>query len=633
MWLKIGEKSQLLIVFITININSWGQEVIPKVTDQLYPSTAASMSGFIGQKLDASYNNRILAQDVNRFVEPFRNRNEDRCWQSEFWGKWFTSAVLAYRYQPQPKLKAIIDDAVGKLIQTQTEDGYIGNYASDKRLEQWDVWGRKYCLLGLLSYYDLTGDKRSLRAAQGVANHLMKELVDKKVKIVQKGNHRGMAASSILEPITLLYARTGDRRYLQFAEEIVQQWESVDGPQLISKAGVDVAKRFPVPEKNWFGYEQGQKAYEMMSCYEGLLELYRLTGNQTYKTAVEKVWENIKNTEINVAGSGSSMEAWFGGKKLQPLVSRHYQETCVTATWIKLSQQLLRLTGEAKYADAIEVSYYNALLGSMLPDGSGWAKYSPILGIRNEGEDQCKMGTNCCVASGPRGQFTLPLTTVMARRNGFTTNFFIPGSYKIKTPKGQTAELVQETLYPVNGTVNLSIRIPKQESFAVSIRIPEWSKQTTLTLNGENISGVQAGTYTEVKRLWKQGDKLVLTLDMRGRIEQIKGLPSYLAIVRGPIVLARDSRMTGATDIDEMITPVVEKDGYVPLEWVENPNNKNIWMSFKTPCLVGSYRAEEYAAPVLLTFCDYASAGNTYSENSRFRVWFPQLLDPTKKLE
>jgi DUF1680 family protein len=103
------------------------------------------------------------------------------------------------------------------------------------------------------------------------------------------------------------------------------------------------------------------------------------------------------------------VECWFGGKQLQVMPIAHYQETCVTATWIKLSQQLLRLTGDAKYADAIEQTYYNALLGSMKPDGSDWAKYSPLAGQRLEGGEQCGMGLNCCVASGPRGLFTLPL--------------------------------------------------------------------------------------------------------------------------------------------------------------------------------------------------------------------------------
>ena len=217
--------------------------------------------------------NRILSQDVDRLIEPFRNRNEDHCWQGEFWGKWFTSAVLAYRYRPEPALKAVLDRAVSDLISTQSPDGYIGNYAKANRLEQWDIWGRKYCMLGLLAYYDITLDVKSLDAAGKLADHLIKELAENKALIVEKGNFKGMPASSILEPITQLYVRTNDKKYLSFAEEIIQQWESPVCPQLISKSATAVGSRFPFPAVEQWA-TQWQKAYEMMSCYESLLELY-----------------------------------------------------------------------------------------------------------------------------------------------------------------------------------------------------------------------------------------------------------------------------------------------------------------------------------------------------------------------
>jgi hypothetical protein len=117
---------------------------------------------------------------------------------------------------------------------------------------------------------------------------------------------------------------------------------------------------------------------------------------------------------------------------------------------------------------------------------------------------------------------------------------------------------------------------------------------------------------------------------MRGRIEHIEGQPSYMAVVRGPVVLARNRRMEGDADIDEIITPVLTKAGYVPLEAVP-ADNENVWMLFKAPCLVGSYREEASSKPVSLSFCDYGSAGNTYNEQSRLRVWLPQLLEPSKK--
>ncbi len=621
----------LICLIVCLQKNSSAQTVSTAIPDRLTAASTVTMTGYVGEKLDLAYQNRILAQSLDRLVQPFSNRTEDRCWQTEFWGKWFTSAVLAYRYKPRTDLKSKLDSAVTLLLRTQTADGYIGNYAPDKQLEQWDIWGRKYCMLGLLSYYDLTRDPKSLQGAAKEADYLMKELSDKKAFIVQKGNHRGMAATSILEPFTQLYLRTRNKRYLDFAEEIVREWESPMGPQLISKADINVAERFPIPEKSWWGYEQGQKAYEMMSCYEGLLELYRITGKVAYRTAVEKVWENIRSTEINVVGSGSSMECWFGGKALQPLVAKHYQETCVTATWIKLSQQLLRLTGEAKYADAIEQSFYNGLLGSMTPNGASWAKYSPLTGIRTEGEDQCRMGLNCCVASGPRGLFTIPLTSVMQAKEGVTINFFNPGTYHTNTPAGQAAALVQETGYPADGVVHISLQVGKPEAFTVKVRIPGWSKAAVLTVNGAPVSAVRAGDYMPISREWKSGDKIELALDMRGRIEVIEGRPSYQAIVRGPVVLVRDKRMSGEADVDETITPILNKDGFVDMEPAAGTGKNGIWLCFSIPCMVGSYRAEASGKPVPLLFCDYASGGNTYTEASHFRTWFPQLIDPSKK--
>jgi len=617
----------ICFLLLTLSINLMGQKIIkPAKNDTLFPAQSATLGGFVGGRLDASYQNRILAQDVNRLVEPFRNRTEDRCWQSEFWGKWFTSAVTAYRYRPEPQLKAKLDQAVSSLLSTQTPDGYIGNYAENKQLEQWDIWGRKYCMLGLLAYYDLTKDNNTLLAVKKLADHLIKELADKNALIVKKGNHHGMAASSVLEPICQLYSRTGDQRYLDFANEIVREWETPEGPQLISKSGIDVAKRFPKPQ-NWFGAEQGQKAYEMMSCYEGLLELYRLTGKTEYRDAVEKTWQNIFDTEINISGSGSGVECWFGGKRLQTMHIDHYQETCVTATWIKLSQQLLRLTGEVKYADAIEQTYYNALLGSMYTDGSDWAKYSPLAGRRLQGSEQCGMGLNCCVASGPRGLFTLPLTAVMNEKDGISVNFFVDGSYHLLTPGGKPMEVIQQTDYPVSGSISIKMIAPKEEQIKVRIRIPIWSQQSILTINGQPVENIVPGKYAEISRVWKSGDVISLMVDMRGRIVHMGELPKNIAIVRGPIVLTRDARL-GNPHVDETIKPVLDKDGFVNLE-PAGTNQDGIWMKYKGSFMIESHKEAENN-PVDITFCDYASAGNTLDEHSWFRVWLQQSFDPRK---
>src|SRR5690606_13203686 len=252
-----------------------------------------------------------------------------------------------------------------------------------------------------------------------------------------------------------------------------------------------------------------------MSCYEGLLELYRVTGETSYREAVENTWQNIRETEINIAGSGASEEMWFGGRQLQTLPITHYQETCVTVTWIKLNQQLLRLTGNARYADEIERAYYNALLGALNRNASDWAKYTPLNGQRLPGSGQCGMDLNCCNASGPRGQFTLPLTAVMANEEGVSVNFFASGEYLLETPQGNPIVLKQQTDYPTVGSVELSMGLSVPEELTLRLRIPAWSKVSSVTVNGVPQTGVQTGTYFEVTRKWIPTDRITLVLDMR----------------------------------------------------------------------------------------------------------------------
>ena len=619
---------------ITILLFLSAQFVCPQTTvkstvhDKLTPVTSAKINRHAGEKFNVSYQNRILAQDVHTLVHPFTVRDEHRCWQGEFWGKWLTSAVLAYQYNPTPVLADKLKEAVEELIKTQTPDGYIGNYAPESRLQAWDIWGRKYCLLGLIAYYDTFKDRTALQAATKQADCLIRELTERNAKIVRLGSHRGMAASSVLEPICQLYVRTGDKKYLDFAEEIIREWETPDGPQLLSKADIPVGKRFPKPDRNnWYGWDQGQKAYEMMSCYEGLLELYRLTGKEEYKKAAGKTWQSIMDTELNIAGSGSAMEAWFSGKELQTMPIEHYQETCVTVTWLKFNQQLLRLTGEAKYADAIEQTFYNALLGSMRPDGSDWAKYTPLYGQRLKGSEQCGMGLNCCNASGPRGLFTIPLTAVMNSEKGPYINFYLDGSYELKTPANRPVTLHQKTDYPLSGQIDIQLQLQKEEKMDIALRIPLWSEKSTVTVNGTPVENVVPGEYLILNRTWENNDEISIGFEMKGKIHTMHANPTYIAITRGPIVLSRDERLKG-TALEAILRPVVNEDKYIDLI-LKDHSGKDIWMVFSAKFIPESY-AEYGAEPVETELCDYASAGNAMMTYPFFKVWMPQLYDPRK---
>lgn len=573
------------------------------------PLHDVQLGGYLGRKLDLCVRNRIFAVDPRQLVEPFRHRQERQCWQTEFWGKWFLSATAACEYTGNQEWQARLRQSVQELLATQSPDGYIGNYAPDSHLKAWDVWGQKYTLLGLLAWHSLTADPASLEGARRLADHLLGEVGPGKADIVTLGLYRGMASSSVLEPVVQLYRRTRDERYLRFAEHIVARWYSPRGPHLIEKAlaGVPVAERFPRP-KNWWSWENGQKAYEMMSCYDGLLELYGETGWADCLSAAVRTYQNIHDTEINVAGSGASDECWYGGQAHQAQPAHHTMETCVATSWMQLCARLLRITGDARFGDEIEQTAYNALLCAMTHDGSSFAQYSALEGIRELGPPQCGMGLNCCVANGPRGIMLLPEAAVMMHQEGPAVILYSTGVWRLRLPSGVSCGLTAKTDYPASGNVDLVLSPERPVSFPLRLRIPAWSRETSLAVNGSPLGGVQPGAWALVERLWRPGDRVSLRLDMRGRIlRATDSSRSYVAVARGPVALARDVRLAQPGSIGETVAGIPKEQEYLALKGVTPP--AGIEMAFV---------AGAGGEPRL---CDYASAGNTWDDRSRFRVW------------
>jgi DUF1680 family protein len=597
---------------------------VPDVIHRGDPSTI-KLGGFLGGKMDACMEHRVKEQDVSHLTEPFFHKTETHRWQSEFWGKWMLGAAQTYRYTHDPVLMDSIKAGVERILASQLPNGYIGNYSEAAQLQQWDVWGRKYTLLGLLSYYDLTGDKKVLVACRRLADHLLTQLGPGKTNIVATGNYFGMASSSILEPMVLLYRRTADKRYLDFAEYIVAQWETEQGPRLLSKAeaGVPVAERFPHPasmHKEWFSPFNGQKAYEMMSCYEGLLELYKITGRSEYLSAVEKTARSIMDTEINIAGSGSAFECWYHGKEQQTRPTYHTMETCVTVTWMKLCQNLLALTGDPRYADQIEATAYNALLASLKSDASQFAMYSPLIGQHYVGQGQCGMHINCCSANGPRAFALLPQFAAMQGNQEIVVNLYTDFSAEIALDKKRKVNIKQQTAYPLEGDIKIRIDSDKPEVFTVALRIPAWSKDNSISVNGEILDGVTAGAYFKINRTWRKGDVIQLQLDVRARLVRENG---HASLVKGPVVLARDNRFADGL-VDEE-AQIVEKDGYVELSpVVDKP--AEMWMAFTAPLIVGVNPGNEDQLKQI-HFCDFASAGNTLEQDSRHRAWILETLN------
>jgi DUF1680 family protein len=607
---------------LTFTNLSW-VPALPTVSDRLHflPPGRIVIRGDWAQPITNCLEHRVLSQDVNALVQPFRARVDKTEWRSEFWGKWITSAELAGRWNTDPRLRPLIERAVTNLLATQSADGYLGAYASENHLWNWDIWGRKYTLLGLLGWQELSGDPAPLQAAQKLANHLLTEVGPQRLEVDMFLHDMwgGMACSSVIEPMVLLYRRTGDTRYLDFAQWVVREWERPGGPDILRKAlrGEPVFNMFPGPKPVIKDYMDAghSKAYEMMSCFEGLLELHRVTGRPEFRDAAIRVFKNIADTEITAIGSGSDWERWCDGARRQTEPWQKGIETCVTVTWIKFAAQLQRLTGEAPYGDFIETAAFNALFGSLNTNGDWFCHHAPLAGVKEKAPEQCQMHQNCCVASGPRGLMLLPILALMQDDEGPAINLY--GSLEATTilPSSNRVKITQTTDYPIGDTVRISLVPAKPETFPIKLRIPAWSTTTKIKINGKSQTSPTPGQWLTLRRPWRAGDVITVRFDMAARVIQAPENPRYASITRGPLVLARDARLGG--DVNAAVRLRTDRSGRVPLKVLPTPFPGQIWSCWRAPLKNGKS----------ITLCDFASAGNTWSDASQYRVWLLQA-DP-----
>lgn len=618
----------LVIFILTFALFANGQNRIFKVNNFFeYNSFSPHLNGYLGKKLNIAIDG-VKARNIEEIVEPFRHREETWMWQTEFWGKWITSAILSYSYKKDAELLSFIDTAYSALVATQTSDGYIGNYRYDNHLEQWDIWGRKYVMLGLIAYYDMNPlkNEKAIDVAQKEADYLIKEINQQGKSIVQLGNYRGLASGSVLEPIVLLYERTGLKKYLDFALSIVDAWEKAGESQLITKAlnGVPVSERIPLkPGQPW--NLSGQKSYEMMSCYEGLLELYQVTGNKDYLKATEMTAQNIIDDEINIIGTGSASECWFHGKEKQMEDIINANEICVTTTWIKLCNRLFLLTGNPKYLEQIEKSMYNALTAGLTPDGKTYAKYPPMQGVRMYSGGQCGLELNCCGANGTRAFALYPKLMYTKNNEALFVNLYEQSTDSFYTKSGNKVQIQQNTSFPKRDTVVIVVNPGKSENFTIALRMPSWGGVTQLSVNGFDYETYGGLEYQKITRNWEKGDRIFLKFDMKAKIHKLN---NYFAFSKGPIVLARDNRFHDGYIYEPAFLPETSND---IIDLQENDNvPTNVFLSYSINLSMGISSDAFHKQPRKVTLCDFGSAGSTWDENSLFKVWFKEPLDITK---
>lgn len=431
-----------------------------------------------------------------RFVQQFReDADYDAGWRGEYWGKMMRGACFVYSYTQNPELYRILSDTVEEIITTQDENGRISSYGINHEFDGWDLWGRKYVLLGMQYFLEICNDdalKENIIVSMcRQVDYIISKVGNEggKKQITKCTRHwRGLNSSSILEPVVRLYSLTSEQKYFDFAKYIVDS------------GATDVENIFKLAyEDNMYPYQYSvTKAYEMMSCFEGLLEFYRITGEKWYKTAVVNFANKILESDFTVIGSSGCTHELFDHSTARQANTTNgaiQQETCVTVTLMKFMYQLTLLTGDARYVDAFERSFYNAYLGTLntesvieptiIKEHSDWAiealpfdSYSPLTsGTRGNGIGGLKVVSDnhyygCCACIGAAGIGLVPKMQLMSANDGFAVNLYINGSVKSHTPSGKEVSFDFNTEYTRSGKVEIKINIDKAETFKLLLRNP-----------------------------------------------------------------------------------------------------------------------------------------------------------------
>ena len=589
--------------------------------------------------------NHFCNKDLwKKFVDQYRIREDgtNGGWRGEYWGKMMRGAVMLYQHSKSEKLFDVLTESVKDML-TVGSDGRVSSYTVDKEFTNWDMWGRKYVLLGLEYYLEICNDEelclRIVAFLRLVADYIIDHIGegDGQLKITDSSKHwNALNSCSILEPMTRLYRFTGDEKYLAFSKYIVETGGA---------KGINVFKL--AYENKIAPYQYGTpKAYELMSCFEGLIEYALIVGDEYYKSAAINFAKKIIETDVTVIGCcGVTHELLDHSKARQTSFYEDVsQETCVTVTWMKFCARLLRLTGEAVFAKELERSFYNAFLGSLnienrycdyahtLAHKQGrtdlvdvllpFDSYSPLI----PGKRGRKMGGfqilsdgsyyGCCACIGGAG-IGAYLQSVITQSDKFVAiNFMFNGKQYFKRGDANiTVEM--NTEYPLFGKCNVKICSDKQADFELRIRIPEGAQNVNVIC--EYTSKIES-EYIVIDDDWSKQKDIGISFDLpvtphfpeewkedelfgavfysgkseRGKIYQDPKDLDFICLTRGPIVLAADSSLgkpadsvfdidTSRLDRTKILSPK-ENSSHLILAEIEDTNGNTITLADYGSC-------------------------------------------------
>ena len=564
-------------------------------------ASTVTLGGILGKAMAANHTGRLshfITDETSPAIALYSpdkaSCNHEGDWYGEHAGKWLYAAAKAAKRTGDEKLLCSLRRVADYLVGVQDSDGYLGTYAAEDRFmikqasgprtwngapakRTWDIWNHTCLILGLLEVHKYFPNQKYLATACAIGDLCWRTFTIGGINITELGLHHGMSATVLLDAAVELHVVSGEQKYLELAKLILRQADERPDLQLLKQAlaGADAAD-----------ISTG-KAYQLCWNLVGLAKLYRVTGESHYLQAVQNMWDSIQQHHLTLGGG-----PWGGvGLRSREIFNHQsifsplgYVETCSVLSWLQLNREMLTITGEAKYAEAIERTAYNDLLGARAPNGEDWCYYSFPNGKR-----VYTTYWRCCKSSGAMALEELPVIAYgLSDAQNLVVNLYGSSHATVATSTAGNVSVEQITNYPFDGDVRIIVKPEIVATFSILLRIPSWAHGAGIRINGVDWQHTPVPeSYAVLEREWQYDDVIELHLPMSalmhwkaGRsVQESKGPDGsaiiqevmrydYMAVTRGPLVYA-----TGLIDgfkMEETIR-LAPDNGVNPLEVIAGP--------------------------------------------------------------
>lgn len=437
---------------------------------------------------------------------------------------------------PDPELEKKADEWIDKFAAAQQPDGYINTFYTltglDKRwtnMDKHEMYCAGHMIEAGVAYYQATGKRKLLDVCIRMTDHMMSQFGPGK-------RHWVPGHEEIELALVKLYQTTQEQKYLDFAYWLLEERGHGHGTMGDEGKWDPVYYQDIVPVRRLT--DISGHAVRCMYLYCGMADVAALKNDTGYIAAIDRLWDDVVHRNMYITGGiGSSRdnEGFTEDYDLPNLDA--YCETCASVGMVLWNQRMNQLTGDSKYIDVLERSLYNGALAGISLGGDRFFYVNP-LESKGDHHRQEWYGCACCPSQLSRFLPSIGNYIYASSDDALWVNLYIGNTGQIRI--GETDILLtQETDYPWDGSVKLTISTSQPLEKEIRLRIPNWCKTYDLSINGKRISVSEEKGYAVIKD-WKSQDVIALDMDMPVEIvaadPHVKENFGKRAIQRGPLV-------------------------------------------------------------------------------------------------